>query len=195
VPQSQGSLLQFEMAQIFQNDVGHRHAKGRGKILLRHCLLAGRVSKEANQASGQILSVAGFVKLNRHPLAIGHLAKILKVRAHDRNSVGTGQVRDTAATRGRRVRHDRDGRVLEKIGQSILMHVAGEFDFRVCRALVFHRLHIARGVRMVPSSNHQPGVGQGFRHILESLSHQLQALVGSPFAEGQNAVFRISPPG
>jgi hypothetical protein len=116
MPQSHRSLLQFEMAQIFQNDIRHGHTKGCGKILLRHLPLLCRIRQKTNQASRQILGFAGFVKLNCHPLAIGHLTKILKIRAHDRNSVGAGQVCDPAAPAGRRVRHDGDGRALEQTG-------------------------------------------------------------------------------
>jgi len=104
------------MAQILQNDVRHGHAQGGGKILFRHGLLLHGISEEANQTIGQIPGVAGLVKLDGHALAVRHLAKILKIGAHDRHSVSAGQVRDPAATRGRRVRHDGDGRALEEIG-------------------------------------------------------------------------------
>lgn len=96
--QGERSLLQFEMAQIFENDIRHRHAKGCGKILLGHGALLGRIGKEANETGGQILGVAGLVKLNGHPFPVGHLAKILKIGAHDGNAVSAGQMRNSAAT-------------------------------------------------------------------------------------------------
>jgi hypothetical protein len=38
-----GALVQFEMAQIFLNDVGHRHAQGSGEILRGQRFLLFRV--------------------------------------------------------------------------------------------------------------------------------------------------------
>lgn len=96
--QGERSLLQFEMAEVFEDYVRHRHAKGCGKILLRHRALPGGVGKEADETSGQILGVAGFVKFNGHPFPVGHLAKILKVGTHDGNAISTGQMRNSAAT-------------------------------------------------------------------------------------------------
>gem|GEM_PF-1358865 len=48
---------------------------------------------------------------------------------------------------------------------------------------------------MVSAANHQLGIGQRFRHILECFNHQLQPLISSPLAEGQNAMFRIAAAG
>ena len=101
VAQSHRSLLQFEVAQIFQDNVRHGHAQGGGKILLCHILLFGAIGQKADQTIGKIFGVARLVKFNCHPLAIGHLAKIFQVCANNWNSVGAGQVRDSAATRGR----------------------------------------------------------------------------------------------
>lgn len=109
VAQGHASLLQFEMPQVFQHDIGHGHAQSGREILLGHSLLPCRVGKKSNQAIGQIAGVAGLVELNRHPFAVGHLAKILQVRAHNRNSVRAGQVRHTAASRGGGVRHHGNG--------------------------------------------------------------------------------------
>ena len=98
--QGYGPLLQFKMAQILQNDVWHRHAKRRGKILLCHCLLLNGICQEANETGRQILRVARFVELNRHSFTVRHLPKIFQIRAHDRNSVGTSQMGHSAATCG-----------------------------------------------------------------------------------------------
>ena len=62
-------------------------------------------------------------------------------------------MRDSAATGGRRVGHDGDGRALEKIGQSIFVDVPGELDFRICRILFLHRLHVTRGMGMISSGD------------------------------------------
>ena len=102
---------------------------------------------------------------------------------------------DPAAAGGGRVRHDGDGRVLEEVGQPILTDVAGKFDVRISLTLLFHRLYVARGLGMVPSSDYESGVRQGLRYMLECLNHQFQALVSSPFAEGEYAVLGIPPAG
>ena|ERR1700678_3674382 len=96
--QSEGSLLQLEVAQIFQNNVWHRHAESGGKILLCHRTLAGRVGEKTNEASSQVLGVPGLVKINCHPFALRHLAKISEISADYGNSVGTSQVRDPTGT-------------------------------------------------------------------------------------------------
>lgn len=188
------SLLQFEVAQILQNNVRHRHAKSGGKILFCHGALPGRVGEKTNEASSQVLGVPRLVKVNCHPFAVRHLAKIRKIGANDGNSIGTSQVRDPAGTGRRGIGHDGNGRGLKKIGQSIFMKIAGEFNFRVSCVLLLHRFHVAGSVGMVPSANHQPGVRQNFRHVFKRFDHQLQPLVGSPLAEGQNAMFRIAAP-
>jgi hypothetical protein len=100
VAQGYGPLLQFKVAQILQNDVWHRHAKCRGKILLCHRLLLDWISQESNETGRQILRAARFVELNRHSFAVSHLPKIFQIRGHDRNSVGTSQMGHSAATCG-----------------------------------------------------------------------------------------------
>jgi hypothetical protein len=90
VAQSQSSLLQLKMAQIFEDDVGHGHAERGGKILFRHGLLPDRVGEKANQACRQIFGIARLVELDCHSFAIRHLAKVFQVRADHGNSVGTG---------------------------------------------------------------------------------------------------------
>jgi len=158
VPQGDTSLLKFEVAQIFQNDVRHRHAQSGRKILLRHSLLSRRIAQEADQAIGQILGIARLIELNGHAFAVRHLAKILEVGAHNGNAIGAGEMSHAAAAGRRRVRHDRNRRTLEQIRQSILMHVAGEIDVRIVGTLAFHRFHIARSLRVVSASNYEPGV-------------------------------------
>lgn len=45
---------------------------------------------------------------------------------------------------------------------------------------------------MISAGNDQPRVGQGARDDLESLEHQFQTFVGSPFTEGENAMLRVA---
>jgi hypothetical protein len=195
VTQSQASLLQLEMAQILQHDIGHRHAQSRGEILFCHGLLLNRVSQEAGQAGRQINGIARFVKLNCHSFAVGHLAKIFYIRAHDGNAVGAGQMRHSAAAGGGRVRHDGDGGTLKKIRQAIFVHISGEFNIWIRLVLLLHRLDIACSLRMVASAHDQRRIGHGLREQVEGLNHQLEPLVGSPFAKSENAMLRISAPG
>jgi hypothetical protein len=122
-----------------------------------------------------------------------HLAKVRQIGADDRNSIRAGQVRHAAASRRRRVRHRRYGRTLEKTGQGIFLHVAGKLDSRVSSMFLFHLLHIAVGLGMVASGDHQPRMGQGFRDQMKSLDHEFEPFVSSPFAEGEDAVFGITP--
>jgi len=195
VTQGHASLLQFEMPQIFQNDVWHCHAKSRGKILIGHRLLFSWVSEQSNQAIGQIPGVSCLIELDGHSFSVRHLTKIFEIRANDWNSVSTGQVSDSAAPSGRRVGHDRDGRSLKKVRQSFFMHIASEFDSRTFQMLLLHRFHVPGRLRVVPAANHQAGMRQRFRYMPERLDHQFQPLVRSPLAKGQNAMLRISPPG
>ena len=46
VPQSLYTLLHLKVAQIFLNDVGHRHAQRSGKILSGHQLLLFRILQQ-----------------------------------------------------------------------------------------------------------------------------------------------------
>jgi hypothetical protein len=48
---------------------------------------------------------------------------------------------------------------------------------------------------MVASANDQLRIGHGLRKQVEGLNHQLEPLVGSPFAESENAMLRIAAPG
>jgi len=192
--QGEGSLLQLEVAQIFENNVRHGHAESGGKILLCHRTLAGWVGEKTNEASSQVPGVPRLVKINCHPFARRHLAKISEIGADDGNSIGTSQVRDPAGAGGRRIGHDGNGRSLKKIGQSVFMKIAGKFNFRVPLVLLLHRFHVAGSLGMVPSANHEPGIRQNIRHVFKRFDHQLQPLVGSPLAEGENTMFRIAAP-
>lgn len=107
-PQDFGPLVQFEMAKIFLDDGGHRLAKSSGKILYRHGLLLLRIGQQSNQACGQVFGAARAIKLNGQLFDFSHLTKVRKIRTQDRDTVGTSQVSNAAATGRRRIRHNRD---------------------------------------------------------------------------------------
>ncbi len=48
---------------------------------------------------------------------------------------------------------------------------------------------------MIAATDHQFRMGKRGLDNLERLNHQLKPLVGSPLAESQDALFRISAPG
>lgn len=101
VAQSHRPLLQFEVAQIFQDDVRHGHAQSGGKILLCHVLLFGGIRQKTDQTIREIFGLARLVKFNRHSLAVRHLAKIFQIGANNWDSVGASQMRDSATPCGR----------------------------------------------------------------------------------------------
>ena len=119
----------------------------------RHHLLHSRIGQQMNQALGQVLGAARPVKFNRDFLAVRHLAKIREIRAHDGNPIGAGQMGHPATPGRRRIGHDGDRGTLEKIGKSILMHVAGEVNSRARCEPHLHRFHIAESLGMVSSTN------------------------------------------
>jgi hypothetical protein len=91
-------LLQLKVAQIFLHDRRHRHAQRRRKILHRHRLLLFLICDKPNQAPGQVIRASRLVKLNRQLLAVGHLAKILKISTHNRHAIRASQMRHAAAS-------------------------------------------------------------------------------------------------
>ena len=93
-------MLQLEVAEIFLNDVRHRHAKCRSEVLGRHFLLLFRILEKSDQAIRQVLSISGLIELDRQILALRHLTEVFDVGTHDRNSIGAGQMSDSAAARG-----------------------------------------------------------------------------------------------
>ena len=47
---------------------------------------------------------------------------------------------------------------------------------------------------MISPRDHEPGFRNLRRHEVESLHHQLETFISSPFAKGKNAVLGISAP-
>jgi hypothetical protein len=97
-------------------------------------------------------------------------------------------MRDAAASRGRRVRHDCDRGALKKSGQLIFRNIAAKFYASVSGTLSPNGLRVTRGLRMVASGNHELGFGPLCRDQMEGINHEFEPLVGSPFAERQNAM-------
>jgi hypothetical protein len=182
------------MAKIFLHDVRHSHAQCSRKILLRHRLLLHRVLKKADQTICEISSIPSFVKSDRQFLSFRHLPKVGQVRTNNGHTVSAGQMRDSAATCRRGIRHHSDGRSLEKIGQIVLVNVAREFNSRIPLPLFLQRFDITASVRMIPSSDNQPGIGYLLSNAVEGVDHQFQTFVSAPLAEGENSVLRISAP-
>jgi hypothetical protein len=87
------------MAQVLQHNGGHGHAQRGREVLDRHGLLLLGIGQKIDQPLRQVLRAARFIKLNGKLFAVGHLAKIREVGAHDRNPIGACQVRDSAASR------------------------------------------------------------------------------------------------
>jgi hypothetical protein len=185
---------QVEMTQILLHDGWHGHAERGRKILGCHRLLLCRVGQKANQASSQVLRVPRLIKINRQLFTVRHLAEVRQVGTHNWNAVSASEMCNAATTRRRGVRHDRDGRPLEHIRQSILLHVAGELNIGLADALLLDRLHVTSGLGMVPAADDQPGIGQDFCDQLKCINHQLKPFVGSPLAKGQNTVLGIAAP-
>jgi hypothetical protein len=73
------------------------------------------------------------------------------------------------------------------------VHISRELDIGISGALLAHGLHVARHLRMVCSRNHQLGVRKLRAHQTEGFDHQFEALVGSPFPEGENAMWMPAP--
>jgi hypothetical protein len=187
--------VQFEMAQILLDDGRHRHAQGCREILYSHGLLLLGIGEVFGQAAGQILGASRLVKVDGDIFSDCHLAKIGQIGTDNGHSVGARQMRHAAATGGGGVRHDGYGRSLEKIGQAIFIEVAGKFDSGIGCPLFLDRLDIAGGLGVVSSRDDEPGLRQGLGKNVESLNHELEALVGSPFTEGKDSMCGIAAAG
>ena len=174
------------------HDRRHGHAKRGSKVQICHGFLLRRIGQELGEDVGQILGLSGLVKLNGDVFAVRHLAKIRKIGAYDWNSIGARQVRNAAAAGRRRIRHHGNRRTLEKIGQAIFIQIAGKLHSRIVGPLLLDRFNISGSLRMVAAGNYQPGIGQLRRHDLERVDHEFEALVGSPLAECENAMFGIA---
>jgi hypothetical protein len=75
------------------------------------------------------------------------------------------------------------------------MYISGELNRGIPCAILLHRFHIPRSLRMISAGDDQLGIRKGLSHNFERIEQELESLVGSPFAESQNPMLRISPPG
>ena len=141
------------MAKVFLHDRRHGHAQRCSEILNRHLALPFVICEQFDQASRQVLRVAWAIKIQRDFLSGCHLPEIGNVRGDDRHSVGAGQMCYTAASCGRRIRHNRDGRCLKEIRQLVFVNVAGELDGGA-RIFFSHRLHVTVSLGMVSPRDH-----------------------------------------
>jgi hypothetical protein len=195
ISQGLNALLQFEVPKILLHDIGHGHAQPGREILSRHRLLLFEILQEPDQAVRKPLRVSRRIEFDGQLLALRHLPEVGQVSADDRYAIGTGQVSNAAASRGRRVWHDRDGGTLKQVRQCIFGDIAPELDARVLGAQLPDQVGVARCLWMVSPGNHQLCVWQLLSDEVKSLYHQLETFVGSPLAERQNSVLGISAPG
>ena len=187
--------MQLEMTQVFLHDGWHRHAQRSGKIVDGHGPLFFRIGEKLNQAASQIASISGLVKLNCDILAIGHLAKVRQIGAYDGNAIRAGQMSNATASCRRRIRHRGDRGALKNVGQTVFVQITRKFDPVIAFPFVLHRLHIAGGLRMISSRNHQSRVRHNCNDQVKRLNEQLEPFIRSPFPEGQDAMLGISTPG
>jgi hypothetical protein len=100
-----------------------------------------------------------------------------------------------AAAGGGGVGHYGDGGSLEKIGQAVFVEITGEFDSGIMGKLFLYGLDIAGGLGVVSSRDNEPGLRESLGENVKRLNHEFKTLVGSPFAEGKNAMFGIAATG
>lgn len=110
--------------------------------------------QQLNEAFREPLRVSRRIEFDGQLFALRHLPEVRQISADNRHPISAGQMRNTAASRGRRVGHDRDRGALKQIGQRLLWNVAAELDAGISRALLADRLCVARGLGMISAGNH-----------------------------------------
>lgn len=83
---------------------------------------------------------------------------------------------------------------MKQVGEIFLGHIAAEFNLRIVHALLPYVVRVSLRLRMISAGNNQLYVRHSFGKQRKSFNHQLQPLIGSPLAEGENAVGRIPAP-
>ena len=56
--------------------------------------------------------------------------------------------------------------------------------------MLLHRFDVAGRLGMIPARNDESSLGHNLGYDLESLEHQFESFVGSPFSKSQNSVIR-----
>jgi hypothetical protein len=100
-----------------------------------HRLLFYGILQQFDQAVGQTLRFSRRIKPNCQIFALRHLPKINQVGAHDWHSMGACEMRHSATSRRRGIRHHSNARALEKIGQRFFRNVSAKFDPGISSAL------------------------------------------------------------
>jgi len=146
--------LQLEVAKILLNDIGHGHAKTRGEILRRQGSLLPGVLQQVNHAVRKPLRVSRRIEFDGQLFPLRHLPEVRQISADNRHPISASQMRNTAASRGRRVGHNGDRGTLQQIRQRLLRNIAAELDAVISRALSPDRFRVARGLGMISAGNH-----------------------------------------
>lgn len=55
---------------------------------------------------------------------------------------------------------------------------------------MFDRFGVTRCLRMISTGNHKPCLRDSLSETIESVDHELKTLVGSPFSECKNSMYR-----
>ncbi len=147
------------MSKILLHDIGHSHAQPRRKVLRRHCLLFPGILQQLNHTIREPLHVTRRIEFDRQFLPLCHLPKVHQVSANNGHAIGAGQMCNAAASRGRRVRHDRNSGALKQIGQRIFRHIAAKLNAIISRTQPTDRLRITRRLRVVSAGDHEFGIG------------------------------------
>ena len=185
--------MQIERPQILADDLRHGHAQRGCKILFGHFPLPRGILEQGDDFLRQIARIAHLEERDGDIFVIGHFAEIGYVGRDDRQAVLTCQVGHAAGAGGRVVRHHHHAGGAKQLGNILFGDVAAKLDARAIVEAAGHRLHVARGGRVVGAGNDQPGLWQPFQNVGERFQQRFQPFVGTPFAKGQNAMLRIAP--
>src|SRR5579862_81435 len=104
-------------------------------------------------------------------------------------------MRHSTAPSRRRVRHDCDCRTLEQLRKVALRNIAAKINSRVSGMLFLHRLNVSGSLWVVAARDDKSCIRHFRSEQAESLDHQFQTFVSTPFAKRQNAMLRISTAG
>ena len=81
---------------------------------------------------------------------------------------------------------------MKEVGKILFGYVAAEFNSWIAGAPLPHGIGVPLRLRMISAADDQLNVRHFLGKQLESFNHQLKPLIGSPFAEGKDAIRWIS---